>query len=421
VGCVCGCVVVAKGLGSVCVWSQAAADDAESLRWRPAAFYEELGIGLELGVSAVSVDSSARTVALSDGRTVEYDELVCCTSGRARTLRADRHEPFTVEGASLAGIFPLRQVGDAAGVERRLRSKGAEQHVVVVGASFIGMEVASTLASGHLKAGAIKSVTVVALEKEPLERVIGAECGRALRGFAEAAGVAFRLESTVDRFQPAPDAPTEVGSVLLKSGEVLPADTVVLGTGILPSYAYLESTAGVTCLPRGGGVTVDARLRAADHIYVAGDIAHFPYKFAAADAHNSAVRIEHWDVAVEHGRVVARNILGGEVAYDRVPFFWSNQFGKGLRYAGNTLRWDRQIIHGVTEGPGAKFTAYFVVGPSVAAVATLNDDPNAVAARELIRLGKLPSVADLDAATGRVDLQELLTRVTTTVSGPAKI
>jgi apoptosis-inducing factor 3 len=136
-------------------------------------------------------------------------------------------------------------------------------------------------------------------------------------------------------------------------------------------------------------------------VYAAGDLAFFPY-------HGHATRIEHWDVAYDQGRVAARNMLGERVPYGSVPFFWTASFGKSLRYAGHCLKTDDLIVHGSLDGlADGGFVAYYVTGDDVTAVATLNKDPQAVAAMELLRLGALPSPAELRAAPG-TDLAVLL-------------
>lgn len=209
---------------------------------------------------------------------------------------------------------------------------------------------------------------------------------------------------------------------------VIEADLVLVGAGIVPVAPYLDndacSKAGVQLGSReeGGGVKVDGSLKAAEGLYVAGDLARFPYAHALeGDETHSHLRIEHWDVALDQGRVAGQAMAGKPTVYDKVPFFWTGQLGKNVRYAGHARKWDEQIVVGdVSQGKDAKLSAFYVLGGKVIAVATLQDDPNAAAASELIRRrtetgeDPFPSADELKAARDagrRVDLRAIAQRV----------
>mmetsp|Transcript_26534 Transcript_26534/g.99843 ORF Transcript_26534/g.99843 Transcript_26534/m.99843 type:complete len:614 (-) Transcript_26534:220-2061(-) len=394
--------------------NMAAGATPAKIQLRPEEWWGARGVELRLGTEVTAVDPAAKTVTTSAGETVPYDACLCATSGPARTLRADRSEGFSVPGAELGGVFVCREPADSAAIAAAVKAR-PRPDVVVIGSSFIGMEAAAAIAtSGKLGAedATVGSVTVVGMEAEPFERVLGPDLGAAMRALHEARGVSFRMGTSASAMAPRPDDAAAVGSVTLKDGSSLPADVVVVGAGIIPALGYLESAAGVEVLPRAGGVKVDSRLRAAEDLFVCGDIARFPYAQAVDDSHRE-LRLEHWDVAIAHGRTAARNMLGDDVPFDAVPFFWSGQLGKNIRYAGNAMRWDEALVQGSLATP--KATVFYCCGDKVAAVATLQDDPQAVAARDLMRLGKMPSVAQIKAEA-KFDLAAYLKKVTTTAT-----
>ncbi|KAA0153071.1 hypothetical protein FNF31_06534 [Cafeteria roenbergensis] len=390
--------------------NMAAGATPAKIQLRPEEWWGARGVELRLGTEVTAVDPAAKTVTTSAGETVPYDACLCATSGPARTLRADRSEGFSVPGAELGGVFVCREPADSAAIAAAVKAR-PRPDVVVIGSSFIGMEAAAAIAtSGKLGAedATVGSVTVVGMEAEPFERVLGPDLGAAMRALHEARGVSFRMGTSASAMAPRPDDAAAVGSVTLKDGSSLPADVVVVGAGIIPALGYLESAAGVEVLPRAGGVKVDSRLRAAEDLFVCGDIARFPYAQAVDDSHRE-LRLEHWDVAIAHGRTAARNMLGDDVPFDAVPFFWSGQLGKNIRYAGNAMRWDEALVQGSLATP--KATVFYCCGDKVAAVATLQDDPQAVAARDLMRLGKMPSVAQIKAEA-KFDLAAYLKKAT---------
>ncbi|CAE7865679.1 aif1 [Symbiodinium sp. KB8] len=251
---------------------------------------------------------------------------------------------------------------------------------------------------------AVGSVTVVGMEEEPFERVLGKQVGSIVRQRAEKEGVAFHMRDTVTEFVAAEEDESAVAELELRSGTVLPADIVIIGAGIIPATAWLEGAEGITTAePRqGGGVICDEFLtaHASGDIYVAGDVAHFPFAHSKGPE-TASLRIEHYDVAMDHGRIAARNMLGKRVAYDVVPFFWTGLFGMSVRYAGHARRITDTIWHGTPDAQlGGKpvFTAYYVTDDHITGVVTVNDDPKAVACLELFRAGAMPSPEEVRSA-----------------------
>jgi NADPH-dependent 2,4-dienoyl-CoA reductase/sulfur reductase-like enzyme/nitrite reductase/ring-hydroxylating ferredoxin subunit len=325
----------------------------------PPEFFVEQKIDLVAGSSASAIDVGRKTVSTEDGRSFPYDALLLATG--SEPIRLD------VPGAELPHVFTLRSLSDSrAIVERSQNAKRA----VVIGASFIGLEVAASLRARNLE------VVVVAREALPLAVVMGKEIGAFVRGLHEEHGVVFHLENTVRSISPQ--------SVTLADGAVLPADLVVTGIGVRPRTALAEK-AGLT-LDR--GVVVDEFLQtSAAGVYAAGDIARWPDPRSG-----QKLRVEHWVVAERQGQIAAKNILGGKIPCSIVPFFWSQHYDVSISYVGNAQKWDRAEVAGdvsqrdcaVALRAGAATLAVITIGRDQqslkAEVAMERGDANALAA-----------------------------------------
>jgi len=280
---------------------------------RPPEFYREQSIELLLRTEASAIETSNGKVTLADGRQIPFDKLLLATGA----------EPVRLEipGAQEPHVHVLRSLGDSRAVIAKAKTA---RHAVVIGASFIGLEVAAAL-----RARAIE-VHVVAPERRPLERVLGAPFGDFIKQIHEEHGVVFHLEETA--------VAIDGTNVRLRGGATLPADLVVVGIGVRPRLRLAERAG----LKIDRGVVVDAYLQtSAPNIFAAGDIARWP------DPHSGEnLRIEHWVVAERQGQAAARNMLGQKQRFSDAPFFWSQHYDVAINYVGHAEQWDNLAIEG---------------------------------------------------------------------------
>ncbi|KAL4945938.1 hypothetical protein BDV06DRAFT_209092 [Aspergillus oleicola] len=368
--------------------SKALIPNPEKLQWRSPEWYKEVGIE-SVHDEVTSVDFSARSVVTKSGKTFPYTKLVLATGGVPRNLPLDG---FQV----LENIFKLRTVTD---VQSILGAIGEEKKkkVVVIGSSFIGMEVGNALAKDN-------EVTIVGQEQAPMERVMGVEVGRIFQKNLEKAGVKFKLSAGVSKATPSTENDRKVGAVHLQDGTVLPADVVVLGVGVRPATDFLTNNPAVN-LEKDGSLKVNEHFAVSgldNNVFAIGDIATYPYHGPGTEQGGTYTRIEHWNVAQNAGRSVASTIvqsLGRNTPLEKIkpksfiPIFWS-ALGAQLRYCGNTPNgWDDLILQGEPEE--GKFVAFYTKGETVVAVATMGMDPVMVKCAELMRRGNMPSKGEI--------------------------
>ena len=284
--------------------------EPDRIRLRKPEIIESLAVDWVLGDRAVSADPSERFVTLQSGRRLDYDGLIIATGGVVRRLPGQ---------PDWQGVHTLRTLDDSLRLRAELEPG---RRVIVIGAGFIGLEVAATARTRGCE------VTVLEGAPAPLIRGLGAEMGRLVARIHEQNGVNVRCGVGVDGFVEA--EPGVVGGVRLSGGEIVGADVVVVGVGVAPATAWLESSG----LELRDGVVCDETLRAAPRVYAAGDVARWPNRLLGRE-----VRVEHWTNASEQGAMAARNLLAesrGEAgtAYESVPFFWSDQYTSRIQFLG---------------------------------------------------------------------------------------
>jgi NADPH-dependent 2,4-dienoyl-CoA reductase/sulfur reductase-like enzyme len=306
----------------------------------PPEFYREREIDIVHGRRVVALEPAARRIRLDDGTTRDFGALLLATGASPVRLpqEMERGDP---------PVYYLRSFADSKAI---IAAAANARRVVVLGASFIGLEVAASLRARKLE------VHVVSPDARPLERVMGAELGDFIRRVHEEHGVTFHLRQKVREIAG--------GVVTLENGERLAAGFVVAGIGVRPNLELAESAR----LTMDRGVLVDEHLQtSAPGIFAAGDIARWP------DPHTGErIRVEHWVVAQRQGQAAALSILGQGEAFNAVPFFWSQHYDVPINYVGHAERWDRMEVDGNIEARDC--AVRFVRGSRTLAVATIYRD-----------------------------------------------
>ncbi|HMH94914.1 MAG TPA: FAD-dependent oxidoreductase [Streptosporangiaceae bacterium] len=347
-----------------------------------ASWYAEHDVDLRLGTRVTSVDRGARQVRLEDGSGVGYTRLLLTTGASARRL--------AVPGADLEGLMYLRTMPESAALAARLQQGG---HVVIAGAGWIGLEAAAAARQAGCE------VTVVEPEPAPLCRSIGPELGEVFGRLHRSHGVTFRLGESIAELRGDPaggsvapgQAHGTVRQVVTSAGTVLDADFVIAGIGAVPNVS-LAAEAG---LDVDDGILVDASLRTSDpDIFAAGD---------AVKAFNPLlgrrITVQHWSNALNGGPAAARAMLGQEVSYDRVPYFFTDQYDLGMETAGlpEPGTYDRVVYRGDPES--GEFIAFWLSGGSVVAGMNINVWDVNEDIQSLIRAGGAVDVARLTDAS----------------------
>ncbi|KAF2450758.1 hypothetical protein P171DRAFT_427075 [Karstenula rhodostoma CBS 690.94] len=367
--------------------SKALLADLSKAAWRQPDFYKDASIDI-VQAEVSSVDFSAKKVFTKGGETYEYTKLVLATGGTPRWLPSEGLK------GDLGNVFILRALPDAQNIVKAVGDNGKK--IVVVGSSFIGMEV------GNCLAGMKNDVTIVGMEEAPMERVMGKKVGEIFRGLLEKNGVKFKMGASVDKATPSTNDSSKVGAVLLKDGTALEADIVIEGVGVAPATEYLKDNSAVQLEKDGSILTNEAfEVKGLKDVFAIGDIATYPYH--GPGGNGSPVRIEHWNVAQNAGRSVANTINNpGSKPKPFIPVFWS-ALGSQLRYCGNTVGgYDDVIISGDTKQPS--FVAYYTKGEEVVAVSSMGKDPYMTQAAELMRRSKMPKKSELQKG---VDILEI--------------
>ncbi len=361
-------------------------ESREETWFRPQEWWGEQRIDLRMRTSVTKLDVGAKEVTLSNKETVAYENALIATGANVRRLN--------VEGCELEGIHYLRTLGNSDAI----RADAAGKRVVLIGGSYIGCEVAASLTLLG------SSCTIVMQEGVALERGFGAQAGRFFEERLREHGVQIHGHDELERFE---GTDGRVGEVLTKAGLRLQADAVVIGAGVLPDTT-LARAAGLDLDEQRGGVLCDSRLRSsAPGVWAAGDIA----SYESVVHGGSRLRVEHWDVAFNHGRTVALNMLGQDTPHDVVPYFFSDLADwASLEYVGPAQGWDEEIVRGALDGDG--FSVWYLKDGRVLAALSVGRSEDLDHARRLIadgaRLGEeRAALGDLSSeldAVGRAGL-----------------
>jgi NAD(P)H-nitrite reductase large subunit len=327
-------------------------------------FYKELDVELVLGDPAVRLDTQAKSLVLKSGRKLEFGALLLATGAAPRRL--------DVPGADLPHVHVLRTLADSRAIITAVEGK---RRAVVVGTSFIGLEVAASLRHRNLE------VDVVGPDPVPLARVLGDELGRFVQKLHEEHGVRFRLGRKPSAITPK--------AVKLDDGSELEAEVVVTGVGVAPRVE-LAQAAGLRV---DNGVVVDAELRtSAAGIFAAGDVARFPDPVTGKH-----VRIEHWVLAERLGQAAARSMLGHGKPFNDAPFFWSQHYDVTIAYVGHAAAWDRIETKGSLDK--RDFAAAYVKDDRIVAVVTIGRDATSLRADAAFERHDAAELARLFAAS----------------------
>ena len=326
---------------------------AERLLFRHRGFYDEHTVELKLGARATRIDAAARRVALSSGEEIDYDRLLLCIGALPRRM--------TCPGSDLAGVHYLRNVEDAAAIATGLKP-GAR--VIVVGGGYIGLEIAAT--ARQMGCG----VAVLEMADRVMNRVVASNVSEYFEHEHRAQGVKIMCNTRVVRFA----GSGRVETVVCADGSMHPADILVVGVGAIAN-AQLAADAGLNC---DNGIVVDENCRTSDPaIFAAGDCTNY-----FSPRYQSRVRLESVDNAFEQSKVAALNILERRTAYERVPWFWSDQYDNKLLIAGLSQGYDQQLTRG--DPATRSFSVCYLKGGELLAVESINHSKDYMAARALI-------------------------------------
>jgi 3-phenylpropionate/trans-cinnamate dioxygenase ferredoxin reductase subunit len=344
--------------------------------FRPNDWWSEQNIELLTRTSVTGLDLEARTAKLSTKQEVAFEQALIATGANVRRLNVD--------GCELEQIHYLRTLGNADAIREGVKDA---EHVVLIGGSYIGCEVAASLSMLG------KRCTIVMQEQVTLERGFGKSTGRFFQELLESHGVTIHGQDELERF----DGDGRVAKVITRAGLELTADAVVIGAGVAPDVA-LAQRAGLTIGER-GGVRCSSRLQSSTPgVFAAGDICEYDSVVHGG----AAVRIEHWDVAFNHGKTAALNMLGRDLAHEVVPYFYSVLADWGeLEYVGPAYEWNQEIVRGSMQD--GSFTTWYLHDGAVKAALTFGRSDDLDQARRLIVAGSVlgeqerRALADLDA------------------------
>jgi len=335
-------------------------ESREDVLFRPAAWYEEQQVEHLTRTSVTKFDPAEMTLTLANKQTIGFDQALLATGANVRRLN--------VPGCELEGIHYLRTLGNSD----TIRDDAAGKRVVLIGGSYIASEVAASLTVLG------SSCAMVMLEDHPLSRTFGEPVGRFFRERLEENGITIHADDELDHFK---GHEGRITHVVTKRGTEIEADAVVVGVGVTPDV-MLARAAGLDLGER-GGVLVDSRLQTpVPGIFAAGDIA----EYESVVHGGRRIRVEHWDVAFNHGKTVALNMLGSDQPHDVVPYFFSDLADwASLEYVGPATNWDQEIVRGSFDS--GEFSVWYITDGRVAGALSVGRSDDLEHARRLIASG----------------------------------
>ena len=318
------------------------AKEQEKLFFKPEDFYTEQSIELHLGTEATALDPTSNTVTLSNGETLRYDKLLLATGSRVKTL--------PIPGSNLQGVHYLRTINDSQAIAQ---SMNGASRVVIVGAGFIGSEVAAVCKTAGLE------VTVLEIQPQPMAHILGEEMGAIYANLHTGRGIDLRLREGISEIR----GNSRAEQVITDQGNVIDCDFVVIGIGIAPDTALAESAG----LDVDRGILVDESCQTSHpDIYAAGDVANW---YHPGLGHR--LRVEHWDNALNQGSAAAKSMLGAPEPYSPTLYFWSDQYDLNIQYLGHATQWDEIAVRG--NPSDEKFTAFYLKDGSVHGALVVNN------------------------------------------------
>ena len=341
------------------------------------AWYSENGVELLSGTNVMSLDPEERTAKLQSGETVEFDKALVATGANVNILR--------VEGCELEGIHYLRAFGNSDAIREEA---GRADHVVLIGGSYIGCEVAASLTAKGSRC------TIVMMEEVALSRNFGEEVGRYFHEILESKGIEIVGGAELEAFE----GSGRVETVLTKDGKSVTGDCVVVGAGVRPDVMLAERAG----LEVGDGIICDEKLESSvPGIFAAGDVCSWQ-----SVVHDRRLRVEHWDVALQQGHHAARGMMGEADPYTEVPYFFSDLADwTGLEYVGPASEWDEVVWRG--DRDAGEFSCWYVEGGRVVAALAVGRSEDLTHARRLLESradvsGQRDALADADSDLGAI-------------------
>lgn len=377
----------------------------ETILLRSQQFWDEHGIEFKLGQTVTSIDAQAKSIFTDHREQIDYDACLIATGGIPRGLPLPAASAAASISSTFTNVYLLRDFAQAAVID----SEATGKHVAIVGSSFIGMEIAAAISA---KAA---SITVIGMEKAPFERVLGLQVGEALQALHASKGIKFHMQATVADVEFVGERVTKLK---LNTGAELEVDLICVGAGVMPATSILK---GVELAKPDNSVLCDAfmRVKGADGLYAAGDIARFPLTLL----NDRLVRIEHWGMAMKQGQIAARNMVADLQAagpkspkpesIDSVPYFWTGMYGKTVRYCGHGLDVAKLVVDGDSsfEAATIKFLVFYADKEGkIVACASIARDPLVSMCAELMHQKRMPDANTLEQAIASDGSAEKLIR-----------